>query len=216
VLPKIFILFILVALNFLFSCVENERTETYLTVNVDTVLNEKHFILPSESCTVSLTLFDSDLNRGVMKYRNSCNFYPDRDTPKIKILLKGSMMDKWADSARTISWGRLTPDIHKRSILGRRLALAAFRSEIWNEKKERAQGENENKVVQDLLNSSNVFRELKQILKESGIDIQITAVEKVIVFQAWELPDFDILQKNGVGRNDHLPIDCQVWIGMKK
>ena len=196
------------------SCSVSKKKNEF-TVVVDSLLNEKHFIMQAESCTVSLTRYDSELNHGIIKYRNPCNFDPNRDSPKFEVLLRAVLKDKLTDSLRTLSWGRLTPAIRKSSILGRRLAIAASRSEIWDKRLGKSSAFGENNFVRDLINTQNIFKELKDVFQKCGMEIKIVSVEKVLVFRAEELPDFDLYQQYGIAKQDRIPIDCQIWIGVK-
>lgn len=197
------------------SCTADEKKSEF-TVTFDSLLNEKHFIGRTESCMVYLSRFDSDLNRGILKYRNPCNFDPVNDIPLFDKLLTAVLKDEETDSLRALSWGRLTPDITKPSVLGRQLAVAASRSEAWDREKGRSLLIGENKFVRDLLNKNDVFAGLKGVFKKFGIKIQVTSVEKVLIFRAGELPDFNIFERSGIKKDDLIPIDCQIWIELKK
>jgi len=211
----ILILCVFLLYSFLFFSCAAEEIKDELKVSIDLLLNEKRFIVQTESCTVSLTLFDTDINRGIIKYRNPCNFDPQRDIPIFKVLLTAVLDDNRTDSLRTLSWGRLTPALNKHSILGRRLAVAASKSEMWDKQVGKSHEMGENNFVRDLLNRENIFKEVKDIFRKFDIEMQVVNVEKVLVYNAEELPDFDFFQRHEIEKHDQIPIDCQIWIGLK-
>lgn len=175
-------------------------------------LSETVYTVGDASCGLNLTVYRSEMNRGVVTVRSNCGVSWERQLALLRAGLKKVMADdEQAGALRALSWGRLAPDGASASELSYRLALAAFESPLWDKKRGRAKKGHENNCVVEIANHAGIYREMKPLFAEFGRDITFSEAEKVLIMEARRLPFFDLLKGYGVQPRDRLPFDCQAW-----
>ena len=96
-----------------------------------------------------------------------------------------------------------------------RLALAAKRSADWDPVRGAPRGGDINGWVRRLANENMIYDELRPIFRESGFEIRLAAVEKVLVMKAKLLPFYKKLREAGTRPEDKVPFDCQTWFSIR-
>jgi len=71
------------------------------------------------------------------------------------------------------------------------------------------------RVVRKLANEALIYAELLPVFSQSGLEIKLTSVEKVLVLPAGRLPFFEKLREGGVRAPDRVPFDCQTWFSVR-
>jgi hypothetical protein len=187
-----------------------------IVVERDPELQETTFAISAGDCRISWTVYGSEENRGVIRQRSDCGLTLGEQARLIGKLFR-KVMEPGTDAAgfRTLSWGRLYPDGARDATLSVRLALAAKRSADWNPITGVPRGGDINGWVRKLANEAMIYEELHSIFQESGLDIRLATVEKVLVQRARLLPFFQQLREAGVQPEDRLPFDCQAWFSVR-
>jgi hypothetical protein len=67
-----------------------------------------------------------------------------------------------------------------------------------------------NIFVRKLADDAVIYAELQEVLRKSGLDIEVVAVGKVLVARAGQLPFREPLLNRGVQPAERLPYDCLV------
>ena len=188
-----------------------------VVVTSDTASQETIYTATSGSCRVSWIVSGLAINRGGVRQRSLCSLPLAEQIPLIaKVMGKVFSHSSGAGTLRTLYWGRLYPDGHPDSALAMRLALAAKRSERWDAVRGRARTGNVNNLVRKLANDALIYAELREMFRKSGLDIEVSDVEKVLVAPAGKLPFFEQFPKGDVRASDRLPYDCMTWFSVTK
>lgn len=192
-----------------------EKSGDGITIEQRQEFAETIYSLGDASCGLSLTVYQSEINRGVVAVRSQCVLSWQRQLSLFeKGLAKVLEDEKQARTFRALSWGRLAPDQRVPQEMSYRLALAAFLSPLWDKKRGRAKTGHENNFVVELANKANIYRELKLIFEALNLSVRFSSAEKVLVLEAEKLPFFDALKMHGVQAKDKLPFDCQTWFSV--
>lgn len=170
------------------------------------------------TCRIHWVVFTSGINLGVVLHRSDCTLPLPEQIPLISRVL-GKVLENASSVGvfRTLFWGRLYPDGRPDPELAMRLAVAAKRSALWDA----ARGlpkttENLNTFIRKLANEASIYAELREAFRKAGLDLQVVAVEKVLVLRAKALPFFERLPKSEIRPTDRLPYDCMTWLSVKK
>ncbi|MBU1564013.1 MAG: hypothetical protein KJ630_00120 [Proteobacteria bacterium] len=191
------------------------KNEDRVTIKKRPELFETVYSLGNESCELSLTAYESELNLGVVTVRSNCGLSWKRQLSLFeKGLTKVLEDEKQARAFRALSWGRLAPDQRVPHEMSYRLALAAFESPLWDKKRGRPKTGHENNFVEELANKANIYSEIKLIFDALNLSLGFSHAEKVLVMEAGKLPFFDALSMHGVQTKDKLPFDCQAWFSV--
>jgi hypothetical protein len=167
------------------------------------------FTVRSGDCAISWQVLPSDTNRVVIQHRSDCGLPLGEQAPLIADLL-----GKVPAPFHTLSWGRLCPDGARDVTMPVRLALAARRSPGWDGRRGAPRSGDPSGFIKKLANDALIYRELQRVFTAAGLDLRLTAVEKVLVLRARELPFFDRLRAGGAQPSDKLPFDCQAWFSV--
>jgi hypothetical protein len=152
----------------------------------------------------------------VIRHRSDCGLTLAEQAPLIgQVLRKVMATDSEAEGFRTFAWGRLFPDGARDVTMPVRLALAAKRSAEWDAGMGAPHGGDVNGWVRNLANQALIYDELRPVFRQSGLDIQLTGVEKVLVQPAGRLAFFERLRAGGVRAEDKVPFDCQAWFAVR-
>ena len=177
---------------------------------------ETDYTIVSGDCRITWTVYRTEANRGVIRHRSDCGLALAEQAPLIgKILRKVMAADAEAAGFRTLSWGRLHPDGARDLTMPARLALAAARSAEWDKAKGAPRGGDVNGWVRKLANEAPIYEELRPVFSQSGLDIRLSSVEKVLVQPAGRLEFFEKLREGGVRASDRVPFDCQAWFSVR-
>jgi len=187
-----------------------------VVVKRDPGLRETAYTISTGDCRISWTEYESGTNRGVVRHRSDCGLTLGEQAPLIGKLLR-KVTESGADTAgfRTLSWGRLYPDGARDATLSLRLALAAKRSADWDPARGAPRSGDINGWVRNLANEARIYEELLPIFRESGLEIRLATVEKVLVQRAKLLPFFETLRDAGTRPEDRVPFDCQAWFSVR-
>ena len=187
-----------------------------VVVKHDPENRETDYTIVSGDCRIAWTVYRTEANRGVIRHRSDCGLTLAEQAPLIgKVLRRVMATDAEAAGFRTLSWGRLYPDGARDTTMPARLALAAARSAEWDKAKGAPRGGDLNGWVRKLANEAPIYEELRPVFSQSGLDIRLTSVEKVLVLPAGRLEFFDKLRESGVRASDKVPFDCQTWFSVR-
>jgi hypothetical protein len=192
------------------------RQDDEVAVRPSSEGRETDYSVAAGDCRITWTVYRTEANRGVIRHRAECGLALAEQAPLIaKVLRKVMAADPEAPGFRTLSWGRLCPDGARDFTLPVRLALAAKRSAEWDAVKGAPRGGDLNGWVRKLATEARIFEELRPVFSQSGLDIQLTSVEKVLVLPAGRLPFFALLREGGARAQDKVPFDCQTWFSVR-
>src|SRR5258706_4495461 len=94
-----------------------------VNVHRDSTFQETIYSTEAGSCRISWTVYETEINRGVIRHRSTCTLPLADQAPLIaKVLHK---VKESGAAFRTLSWGRLSPDGPRDDTMAARLALAA-------------------------------------------------------------------------------------------
>jgi hypothetical protein len=193
-----------------------ETNQDDVAVERNSELRETQYSIAAGDCRIVWTVFDTELNRGVIRHRANCSLALSEQAPLVeKLLRKVISANGGATEFRTLDWGRLYPDGPKDETMAVRLALAAMRSADWDAAKGLPRNGDINRWARKVANDASIYQELRPVFLPSGLEIQLTAVEKVLVLQAGELPFYEDLRVNGVRAEDRVPFDFQAWFSLR-
>ncbi len=180
--------------------------------------SETVYSLSEGNCEMHLTVYGSELKKGVVHARSKCSMSLERQIALFKKILEKILEDEeQAQAFHTLFWGRLEPDVsHGTREMSFRLALAAHKSPLWDKKRGQSKKGHENYLVVELANKADIYRELKQVLAAFGRLVRFSSAEKVLIVEAEKLPFFEALKKHGVQAKDRLPFDCLTWFSVSK
>ncbi len=212
-----------VALGVMTACTRSsppppqEAPQDAVTVKHNTEVRETDYTIASGDCRITWTVSHTELNRGGIRHRSDCGLPLAGQAPLIgKLLRKVLAEDPEAAAFRTLGWGRLCPDGARDFTMPVRLALAAKRSAEWDTKKGAPRGGEVNGWVLKLINEAMIYEELRPVFAQSGLEIRLESVEKVLVQRAEQLAFFERLREGGAEPRDRLPFDCQAWFSVRK
>jgi len=167
-------------------------------------------------CRISWIVSHSELNRGVVRHRSDCSLpFPEQMPLVARVMARVLEDEPGIGAAPKLFWGRLYPDAQRDPLLATRLATAAKQSPRWDATRGRPVAGDPNTFVRKLANGAQIYAELRELFRKSGLDIEVAAVEKVLVAPAAKLPFLQPLP-NGVQPADRLPYDCMVWLSITR
>lgn len=168
------------------------------------------------ACRISWIVSHSELNKGVIRQRSACSLpFPEQMPLVARVMTRVLRDEPGIGAVPKLFWGRLYPDGQRDPVLAARLAMAAKRSPRWNTARGRPAAGDPNTFVRKLANDARIFAELREVFTRSGLDIEVAAVEKVLIARAAELPFLQPLP-DGVRPADRLPYDCMVWLSITR
>jgi hypothetical protein len=173
---------------------------------------ETIYRITNGECSLSWVLRDAESDQGVALYRPTCSL-PFRDQALLMSeLLKSVVRAGTLPRAEwTLYWGRLTPSNGRCFELSQRLMLAAHQSKDWDVKRGKPRQGHENVFVRHIAEQAGIYQELKEIFQAQGFVLLVSNVEKVLILKAKDSPCYANLKSRGVGPEEKLPFDCQLW-----
>ncbi len=192
------------------------RLQDDVVVERDADLHQTTYTISAGDCRITWTVYESEANHGVIRHRSDCGLSLGDQAPMIgRLLRKLKASGIYTAEFRTLSWGRLYPDGARDLTLPLRLALAAKRAADWDAVRGRPRGGDINGWVRKLANENSIYAELSPVFRESGFEIRLAAVEKVLVQRARSLPFFERLREAGTRPEEKVPFDCQAWFSLR-
>ncbi len=211
----------LLACGLLLACTDRSPVEATgvcqdIVVQRAPEVRETAYTISVGDCRISWTVYESEPNLGTVRHRSDCGLPWGEQTSLIRKLLR-KIIESEIDARgfRTLTWGRLYPDGAREATLAVRLAIAAKKSASWDSVRGTPRGGDINNWIRKLANDALIYDELRPIFRESGLELRLTAVEKVLVLKARLLPFFDRLREAGVLPEDRVPFDCQAWFSVQ-
>jgi hypothetical protein len=191
--------------------------DSEIAVERDPELRETRYTIGSGACRITWTVSATEANRGVIRHHAACELPLAEQAPLISKLMR-KVMESEPEAARfrALSWGRLYPDGPRDSTLAARLALAAKRSAQWDAVKGAPRNGDVNGFARQLANDASIYEELRRVFQQSGLEVRLVSVEKVLVLPAGRLPFFESLREGGVRAQDRLPFDFMAWFSIGK
>jgi hypothetical protein len=178
-------------------------------------VQETVYSVTTQNCSVSWTVYASELNRGVVRHSSQCRLALEEQIPLMAALLRTILdTDPHAAAVRTLSWGRLYPDGEGDVTMAERLALAAFQSPGWDRVEGRPRQGDLNNWTRALAMEASIYQELGSLFRDAGLEVHLASMEKVLVDRADRLPFFGALMAAGAQGSDKVPFDGQVWFSV--
>ena len=160
-------------------------------------------------CDIQWTVYQSEINRGVIQHRGTCELPMREQSPLIRKLLESTMKDpETAKSFHTLSVGL----VNAFPGLSARLATLGRESSGWDLRAGRPKSGTINGFVRDLARQGRFFAEWQDAFKVFQRQIEVAHVEEVAVAPAGELPFFGQLKGQGIRHRDRVPYNCDVWL----
>jgi hypothetical protein len=132
-------------------------------------------------------------------------------------ILERVFKDNDKSSFSTFFIGRLINAFGENNMeMPERLALAAFKSPLWNKAKGKPVSGHENAFVKEIANKALIYVELKEMFEKFGLAIKVSGVEKVLVGTPDKMPFGNSLKRQGVKNTDKLPYDAMIWFSISK
>jgi hypothetical protein len=156
----------------------------------------KETVYALEDDSLSLTTYDTEINRHVLRLRSKSELPLKEQVGIISRILKKVPKER---RFRTFFIGRLIYAFGADRTLSERLSLAASQSPLWDKEKGRPRSGHENKFVKEIANQAMIYPELKEMFARHGYEIQVASVEKVLI-----------------DPQTKLPYDCQTWFSLSK
>jgi hypothetical protein len=169
------------------------------------------FVAEFEGCRIQWNATESN-QAGSKKYLSAirnCSLPFKQQLPIHRAILK-EIFAKWpASDFDSISWGRFAGDSdHAWSMP---VAIASASSKEYRDYRmhyPNSRTLNINTLFVKLANETDAYHELRLLFMELGATIELSAVEKVFVSTARDLPFFDILNKHGISSGARLMYDA--------
>ena len=206
----------LITLAFIFSCNNDNKKiqQNYVSTEHDTVYQEVTFSISDSLEKISLEVYLSKLNKGVMRYRYKGHTSLPGQVPKLDSLLATLFSDSLIDfDFNTLFWGRLNNSSNRDFTLARRLVLYANSHKEWDKKRGRPISGDKNDFIKLLKNDFTA--ELAALFEKYNYKIESVSAEKVLVYPAEKLPFWQDI-KTQVNAKDKFPFDCQLWFKLSK
>ena len=213
-------LLILGTLILLFSSCTTGKNDTVnsheepVSVVHDTVYQEITFTITDSLEKISLEVYLSKLNKGVMRYRYKGDVPLIKRIPKLDTLLSVLFSDSLIDfDFNTLFWGRLNDSSNRDFSLAKRLVLFASNSKEWDKARGRPVSGDKNGFIKLL--KHEFTSELAPLFKKYNYKMESVSAEKVLVLPAEKLPFWQDI-KTVVKAQDKFPFDCQLWFTLSK
>ena len=156
----------------------------------------KQTVYSLEDHSLSLTTYETELNRHVLRLRSKS------DLPlKVQVKIISKILNKVPKERqfRTFFIGRLLKAFGTDKTMSERLSLAASQSPLWDKEKGRPRSGHENQCVKEIANQTMIYPELREMFAKHGYEIEVSGVEKVLI-----------------DPQTKLPYDCQTWFSLSR
>jgi hypothetical protein len=156
----------------------------------------KETIYALEDNSISLTTYDTEINKHVLRLRSKSELPLKEQVGIISRILNKVPKER---QFRTFFIGRLIDAFGADRTLSERLSQAADTSPLWDKEKGRPQTGHENKFVKEIANQAMIYPELREMFARHGYEIHVVSVEKVLI-----------------DPQTKLPYDSQTWFSLSK
>jgi hypothetical protein len=156
----------------------------------------KEIVYALEDNSLSLTTYETELNRHVLRLRSKSELPLKEQVAIISKILKKMPKER---RFRTFFIGRLIYAFGADRTLSERLSLAASQSPLWDKAKGRPQSGHENQCVKEIANQTMIYPELREMFAKHGYEIEVSGVEKVLI-----------------DPQTKLPYDCMTWFSLNQ
>ncbi|MFH1574812.1 MAG: hypothetical protein ABIG68_12570 [Acidobacteriota bacterium] len=191
--------------------------EGAVSVEHDPSLRETKYTSAIDECRISWVVYGSQLNQGLIHHRSECSLSLSEQVLLIRRILHRVLEDAGErDAYHTFFWGRLYPDGRPDPTLAIRLARAAKQSTGWDAALGVARTGDANGFVRRLANEALIYPELREVFRAAGLEVEVSAVEKVLVLPAGRLPFFEKLPPGEIEAAERLPYDCMTWFSIRR
>ena len=190
--PLLLVLIVALALVLVFALLLPKGPKIIVQHNKDT----KQTVYSVEDNSLSLTTYDTEINKHVLRLRSSSELPLKEQVGIISRILKKMPKER---QFRTFFIGRLINAFGAERTLSERLSLAASKSPLWDKEKGRPRTGHENQCVKEIANQTMIYPELREMFARHGYEIQVASVEKVLI-----------------DPQTKLPYDCQTWFSLSK
>lgn len=164
---------------------------------------------------IRLITHQTELNKEVLQLRSNSNLSLKQQIDLLAKIFERVLKDNDKSSFNTLFIGRLVYAFGENNTeLSERLALAAFKSPLWNKEKGKPVSGHENDFVKDISNKALIYVELKKMFEKFGLAIKVSDVEKVLIGTPDKMPFGDSLKKQGAKETDKLPFDGMIWFSI--
>ncbi len=172
-------------------------------------------ILAGDQKEIALTTYQTELNKEILDFRSDSGAPFKEQLQLLSALLKTVLSNEKDNHFKTFYIGRMATAFGRKNLqLSKRLALAAHVSDLWNNELGKPFSGHENTVSTVLANQFSIYSELSDVFSKQGISIRVSAIEKVLVAQAENLPFAGSLKAEGIGKMALLPYDGMTWFSM--
>ena len=175
-------------------------------------LQQTVYEIAAGRCRVQWIVEHSEINRGIILHRCSCDLPLSEQGAAISKLLETVSAQEPEASFRTLFVGRLSSFPG----LSERLASTAAHSQAWDAENGRGRSAQTSRAVAALGKEAGLFKDWQTVFRRFGRHVVFSSVEEVQVSRAGDLPFFKQLQQQGVSGADRLPYDCAVWLDIGK
>jgi hypothetical protein len=174
-------------------------------------------VITDDSQEISLTTYQTEINKGILHLRSKSDLPFNKQIDLLSKILKRVLKELNKEEIHTLFIGRLIHAFGKNNTeMSERLALSAYKSPLWDNKKGKPFSAHENTVVETIANKGRIFPELSRIFAGHGLVIKVSGVEKVRISQPDMTPFGESLKSKGVRNTAKIPYDCLVWFSVSK
>ena len=156
----------------------------------------KETVYSLEDRSLSLTTYDTEINKHILRLSSNSGLPLTEQVEIISTILKKLPRER---QFSTFFIGRLLDAFGADKTLSERLSLAAAQSPLWDKEKGRPRSGHENRGVKEIANQAMIYAELKEMFARHGYEIQVSAVEKVLI-----------------DPKTKLPYDCITWFSLNR
>jgi len=190
------------------------ETESAVTIEDSPTWNATIYQIMSGSCTIRWIVRNAET--GIIKHWSQCSASLSEQLPLWeKVCAAFFSSDKNAQALHTLFWGRLEPERQNASReMSLRLALAAYKSPLWDVKRGKPKSGDSNGFVRDIANRGMIYPELRDLFGRFQRSITFSCAEKFLITEASRLPFYEQLKEQGVKASGRLPFDCMAWFSV--
>lgn len=139
------------------------------------------YYIRDEHGKISLTTYQSKLNKGLIRLRSNSDAPIKVQTIYLSLILDRMFKDIDKSDLRTLFIGRLINTFGNDRTMSERLAQAAAGSYLWDPQNGRPITGHANPTVKKIANGANIYKELRKTFNKYGLDISVSGMEKVLI-----------------------------------